>query len=63
MLSSLAQGLPATVTSTVADAVGSLVERSAGGIFLLAVEAMLLIPIGRRGIPQGADRYGHDQDF
>jgi hypothetical protein len=32
-------------------------------VFVLAVGAMLLIPIGRRGIPQGADPYGHDQDF
>jgi hypothetical protein len=38
---------------------------SMGGltVFVLAVGAMLLIPIGRRGIPQGADPYGHDQHF
>jgi hypothetical protein len=32
-------------------------------VFVLAIGAMLLIPIGRRGIQQGADPYGHDQDF
>jgi hypothetical protein len=32
-------------------------------VFVLAVGAMLLIPIGRRGIPKGADPYGHDQHF
>jgi hypothetical protein len=30
-------------------------------VFVLAVGAMLLIPVGRRGIPYGADPYGHDQ--
>jgi hypothetical protein len=32
-------------------------------VFVLAVAAALLIPIGRNGLPRAVDPYGHDRSF
>ena len=32
-------------------------------VFVLAVAAALLIPIGRNGLPKAVDPYGHDRSF
>ena len=32
-------------------------------VFILAVAAALLIPIGRNGIPRAVDPFGHDRSF
>jgi hypothetical protein len=32
-------------------------------VFVLAVAAALLIPIGRNGIPRSVDPFGHDRSF
>jgi hypothetical protein len=38
---------------------------SMGGltVFVIAVAAALLIPIGRNGIPRAGDPFGHDRSF
>lgn len=32
-------------------------------VFVVAVAAVLLIPIGRSGLPRRGDPYGHDRPF
>jgi hypothetical protein len=32
-------------------------------VFVLAIAAALLIPIGRNGLPKDADPFGHDRSY
>ena len=51
---------PGTVEGTAPARVKKKATVSGLTVFVLAIAGALLIPIGRRGLPQGSDPYAHD---